>query len=566
MFCIFRRTSYVSRGERYDSDDSGLSDFINDDDDDDDDDDDAESSESTVESDVSVESNKKDSGICSARKAKKGQRQKSALDSSEKESSLSEEDDVPLSVLKNKRTCSQQLTAKTSSHISSDSDESFAPRNKTNIKRKVLNCSDSSEDDHQTTGQHNLDLNDVKKDNNGERSDSDDLLSAKDSKPHKQCVPLRPRSKRVQNLTQQHEAKNRKILGSLLKKRQTAKLDAKDRLALKQMSSNSNDSSLSGSEDDHDPCKEATEIFLQHSSELEEDDDDRDFIVDVRQSSDEGMNSDGVSQFLQLLDTFTSIGKAVDPEDNKMSMSTDDASLKSRQKRRKKRKERKVSKWRRIKMADESEDSDENGNDVCHRHPFLHVAVLENDIPLVKKLIKEDPDCVYELGYRKRTALHLAALEDKVEIVKLLLDHGSDRTALDCYHLPSLAYAMDGHPDCLRLLLDHTNVKSVSKAMRNNLQGMNLLHFAAGEKRDGLECVDRAKCMELLFSKDKNFCLKLLEERDVRTFTPLAAAVYAGQHKVGNGPFPCKFYNFVNIESVYQFHTPSTGLQYLPIF
>ena len=509
-----------------------------------------------------MENNKKDSGICSARKTRKGRRHKSALNSSEKESSLSEEDDLPLSVLKNKRASSQELTLKTSSLNSSDSDESFAPRNKTNIKRKVLNCSDSSEDDQQTTGQHNVNLNGVKKDNNGERSVSDDSLSAKDSNLHKQYVPLRPRSKRVQNLTQQHEAKNRKILGSLLKKRQSAKLDAKDRLALKQMSSNSNDSSLSSSEGDHAPCKEATEVFLQHSSELEEDDDDRDFIVDVGQSSDEGMNSDGVSQFLQLLDTFTSIGKPVDPEDNKMSMSTDNAALKKRQNRCKKRKERKASKWRRIKMEDESEDSDENGNDVCHRNPFLHVAVLENDIPLVKKLIKEDPDCVYELGYRKRTALHLAALEDKVEIVKLLLHHGSDRTALDCYHLPSIAYAMDGHPDCLTLLLDHANVRSVSKAMRNNLQGMNLFHFAAGEKRDGLECVDRAKCMELLFSKDKKFCLKLLEERDVRKFTPLAAAVYAGQHKVGNCTFLANL-TFVNIESLNKFDIPGKGLSAL---
>ncbi len=186
-------------------------------------------------------------------------------------------------------------------------------------------------------------------------------------------------------------------------------------------------------------------------------------------------------------------------------------------------------------MEDDSEDSDVNdeASDMCNRHPPLHVAVLENDVPLVNKLIKEDPDCVYEIGYRKRTALHLAALEGKVEVVKLLLNHGADRTAVDCYHLPAIAYALDGHPECVQLLLNHTNIKNISRSMAKNLQEMNLLHFAIGETRDGLNCHDRAKCLELLFSKDKKFCTKLLGDSDARHFLPLVAAVFAGQHEVG---------------------------------
>ena len=185
-------------------------------------------------------------------------------------------------------------------------------------------------------------------------------------------------------------------------------------------------------------------------------------------------------------------------------------------------------------MESESEDSEHGDKDseMGQRHPPLHVAIIENDFRTVKELIKEDSDCIYELGYQKRTALHLAALEGRVDLVKLLLNHGADRTALDCYHLPAIAYAADGHPDCLRLMLDHANIKSICKRMRRNPQGMNLLHFAIGENREVLECDNRAKCLELLFSQDKAACSKLLEERDARGFSPLVAAIYAGQHKV----------------------------------
>ncbi|KAJ7358893.1 hypothetical protein OS493_020731 [Desmophyllum pertusum] len=80
-----------------------------------------------------------------------------------------------------------------------------------------------------------------------------------------------------------------------------------------------------------------------------------------------------------------------------------------------------------------------------------------------------------------------------------------------------------------------------------NLQGMNLLHFAVGETRDGLDCHNRARCLELLFSKDKKTCTKLLGDRDARNFVPLVAAVFAGQHecvqvlmKMGADVFACK--------------------------
>ena len=532
-FYLTRRSSYVSRGEsRYDSEDSGMSDFINDDDDEEEDDDD--DSESSKESDSSCDGNKKDSGVCSVRVNKEGHRKKRTVVSSEEENGQLSDDDydnVPLSEVVNKNKSKQKVTTNVDDPNGSDSDERFTPKLKSgNKRRKVIQFSDSDEDSAKQETKLK-DLNDK-----SENSESDDEL-IKNSPCN--SASLRPRSRRLQKLTEKHQDKHHKMFSTLLKKRQKAKLDPKERHANKQSMRDSDETSSSdrsSSDDDHDPLKEAVACFEQHSSELEEDDDDRDFIVNDG-GSDDGMNSDGATQFLKLLDTFT--GKqqdeGVNGEQNVPNIN-EDTQFRRRRKRRKKKKERKSSKWRRIKMEDESEESEVNDatSDLCNRHPPLHVAVLENDIPLVKNLIKEDPDCVYEIGYRKRTALHLATLEGKVELVKLLLYHGADRTAVDCYHLPAIAYALDGHPGCVQLLLSHANIKNISKSMAQNLQEMNLLHFAIGETRDGLNGHDRATCVELLYSKDKKFCTKLLGDSDARNFFPLVAAVFAGQHEVGN--------------------------------
>lgn len=526
-----RRSSYVSRGEgRYDSDDSGMSDFINDDSEEDEEDD----TDSSAESDQSCDGNKKDSGVCSVEINKK-RCKKGAVLSSEEENQIlceSDNDNLPLSELLDEKRSKKKMTPSAADPNCSESEEEFTPKLKTaNRRRKIIHCSDSDEESQSAKQESKLkNVSDKRK-----NSDTDDELS-KNSPP--KSASLRPRSRRLQHLLQKQEDKHRKTFNSLLKKRQTAKLDPKERHASKKLSRDSDESKssdASSSEEELDPLKEAEACFEMHSSELEEDENDRDFIVKDGEMSDEGMNSDGASQFLKLLDTFT--GKQQEEEVACNDVEGEDTHFRRRRKRRKRKKERKASKWRRIKMEDDSDDTDADDtavSDMCNRYPPLHAAVLENDMPLVSKLIKEDPDCVYEIGYRKRTALHLAALEGKVELVKLLLWHGADRTAVDCYHLPAIAYALDGHPECVQLLLDHANIKNINKSMVNNLQEMNLLHFAIGERRDGLNGHNRAKCLELLFSKDKKTSTKLLGQSDVRKFSPLVAAVFAGQHEVGN--------------------------------
>ena len=509
MFFISpRRTTYVNRDEVVDSDDSGMSDFINDDDNSND------SAESMSENNNSETSNK-DQGTSDTNSPRK-----ESIEGSCSEGSVNrkQSSDSSLSSRKNKST---------------SSDEGMKKRVKRQKRKKVIQSSDSDEGTNSAINQKKEKKSFALVENNGV-SDNEGSDSSESSELKQENAYLRPKSRRLKNITEQRKQKHHERFGRLLKKRQAAKMDPKERLAHNQAAGSEKSDTISSSESENDPIKEAQAIFLR-TSELEEDDHDRDFIDDDEQSCDDGLNSEAVSDFLKLLDTFTANpknggGSCV----NRRSRVTGHSQYKRRRHWWRKKAERKVSQWRRIKMEAENEDSedDNEGTEIGHRYPPVHVAVLENDYGSVKELITEDSDCVCEVGYRKRTALHLAALEGRVDLVKLLLNHGADHTALDCYHLPAIAYAADGHPDCLKLLLDDANINSICKRMRRNPQRMNLLHFAIGENREVLECDNRAKCLELLFSQDKVACSKLLEERDAGGFSPLVAAIYAGQHKV----------------------------------
>lgn len=534
----------MSRGEGgYDSDDSGMSDFINDDDDDGEDEE-----ESTAESNQSSDSGKKDSGICRVKESKKERKKKRILDSSEEEKETKTEEKRKILLDSSEEEKDHNDEAVNNPNFV-ESKRGIVNKHKTKNKRRKLNKFSDSDEDNSSGNKRN---ESKESNDSSEDSETDDICSSES--PHKAEI-LRPRSQRVKRLIQKQEVKNHKMFGGLLKKRQKAKLDPKERLAKRLLTEDDDDGDLLSSDDlsssdsctptssahnDQDPLKVAAACFAQLSNEIDEDEDgdDRDFIVKDVETSDEGMNSDGASQFLKLLDTFA--GKQHDKDDNG-TQNQDTTGIcvggnpfSSRRKRRKKKTVKKEPTWKRIKIEDDSDNSanDDTTDTMSSRYQPLHIAILEHDVPLVNKLIKEDSDCIYEIAFRKRTALHLAALEGQVELVKLLLKHGADQTALDYYHLPALAYALDGHPECVQLLLGHANIKNISKSIRTNKQEMNLLHFAVGEGRDGCNCYDRAKCLELLFHEDKKICTRLLSLSDVRKFVPLVAAVYAGQHEV----------------------------------
>lgn len=103
-------------------------------------------------------------------------------------------------------------------------------------------------------------------------------------------------------------------------------------------------------------------------------------------------------------------------------------------------------------MEDDSDDIDVDDivvSDMCNRYLFFYVVVFENDVFLVSKLIKEDFDCVYEIGYRKRIVLYLVVLEGKVELVKFFFWYGVNRIVVDCYYFLVIVYVLDGYLECV---------------------------------------------------------------------------------------------------------------------
>ncbi|XP_067020326.1 DNA polymerase III PolC-type-like isoform X2 [Acropora muricata] len=136
---------------------------------------------------------------------------------------------------------------------------------------------------------------------------------------------------------------------------------------------------------------------------------------------------------------------------------------------RRKKTERKVPQRQRIKnLESESENGEDVDDDseISDRNPPLDVDIIENDFGTVKELIKEDSNSIYELGYRKRTALHLAALEGftplmyacksgNPQCVKTLLENGASVNFSDSHGTSSLHLAaMSGDTECVQLLLN----------------------------------------------------------------------------------------------------------------
>ncbi|EED13849.1 ankyrin repeat domain protein, putative [Talaromyces stipitatus ATCC 10500] len=100
----------------------------------------------------------------------------------------------------------------------------------------------------------------------------------------------------------------------------------------------------------------------------------------------------------------------------------------------------------------------------------LRRAILQNDVLLVKRIIKNNPTYLENPDFedRSNTSLHLAAIKGHLEIVKLLLSLGHDsctpnidRTGYDS--APGISLNIDGstalhlaaansHPDCVDLL------------------------------------------------------------------------------------------------------------------
>ena len=200
---------------------------------------------------------------------------------------------------------------------------------------------------------------------------------------------------------------------------------------------------------------------------------------------------------------------------------------------------KKLDHFQRVYSLPDSEESDSEISSYSPGMVAIYNAVKENNMKGVRAVIESNPGVVHELGSKRQSLLHTAAVCGYPEITQLLVDFGSDKWALDALSLPPIGYALlYSHVECLKILLKQTVLNNVDKILKDHYN-LSLLHFVVygsfvlqGFKYPSISSSSRIDSLQVLFQHNKLFCLSLMESKDSRGLTPLAAAICAGQHQV----------------------------------
>jgi hypothetical protein len=107
----------------------------------------------------------------------------------------------------------------------------------------------------------------------------------------------------------------------------------------------------------------------------------------------------------------------------------------------------------------------------------IHEAVKSNDLPKVRKLLKQNPELVSSKDNQDFTPLHLAALNGRRDIVTMLLANKANVNAKDNWGTTPLHWAAArGHTEVAELLLAN---KAEVNAKEDTEAGFTPLHWAA---------------------------------------------------------------------------------------
>lgn len=161
----------------------------------------------------------------------------------------------------------------------------------------------------------------------------------------------------------------------------------------------------------------------------------------------------------------------------------------------------------------------------------LHLAVREDDVRLVREVLKQNPDAVNAVDYEVMTPLHWAlrnnypirapARDNGVlkEILGLLVDNGADVNAAQCngwtpLHFAAYAFHAETGETATRFLLDNGADVNAS-----GFRGWTPLHFAAWLRRettsrlllesgadDKAETVERHRATPLQLAQNVSSC------------------------------------------------------------
>ncbi len=503
--------SYVAdRFETFESDDSQLSDFIDD------------SEITTHKKSHSTRTSKKtarNTGEISAEEQKDDMRQmttsrKLKNQRCKKRKELNSDDELPLEHKNDNNKAAyhrntRRKCKKNKHSILDDETSSGEDKNKTSsgedssieVERKKVygKCLPSVSDEEKSSSSQDQDSEHIKF-QRGKRHSTSNKIDSPDSDEL-----LEPNRKLLRRPKSAKKEKEEALLARLTEKRKMEKVKLEQTGTINVVRGETQDIQI-GSLDD---TEETQDVFYS-AGVFDEAESDREFVVD------DYCDSDGVNEFFEHLQNA---GNAVGNNELKLE-------------------EKKSDSFQRICIPVESDDSDtetiieSTTLDICK-------AIKENNIESVKSVLETNPSVLYEFGRKRRTLLHFAVIAGSAEITKLLLGSNADTFAKDLYSLQPIAYALlAGHIDCLRLLLDYTDLREFNKMCTLNFK-FSMLHLVIyGQKKIPnlkLEVVGNSgsvQMMQILLECDEALFLKLTNEKDSQGFTPLVAAIITGNYQV----------------------------------
>ncbi|XP_057315397.1 uncharacterized protein LOC130656537 [Hydractinia symbiolongicarpus] len=196
---------------------------------------------------------------------------------------------------------------------------------------------------------------------------------------------------------------------------------------------------------------------------------------------------------------------------------------------------RKRSKKSRLKNAlSDDDDTTETNFSLSKEEKRLYECVTINDIESVSGLLIKHKHYKNLRDENDYTALHIAAMKGFLPMVNLLIKHDADCNITDSLGFTPLAYAaLHKFPQCLKTLLENTNMEIFMRSLKKALQGCNLLHLVVSvmhndeitsEMRSELENSINL-CITAIKEFNKKMFLSLLLQTDKGHHTPLLMAL-----------------------------------------
>ncbi|PPR89353.1 hypothetical protein GOBAR_AA31334 [Gossypium barbadense] len=190
-----------------------------------------------------------------------------------------------------------------------------------------------------------------------------------------------------------------------------------------------------------------------------------------------------------------------------------------------------------------------------------HVALDENYIHLLSRVLNTCPDCIFDLTVRRQTALHIAAESNNFEAFKAMLewiqsafeDNKSMRSKIlnfqdkDSNTVLHLAASIN-HPQMIKLLIEYGEVDK-NKINDRGFTAMDVLQRQT--VADNTESVNILSSNPLTFQKLSKFKLmrdeiKEMRDKTMGVFVEAVACIATKnqQQQIGQKTSSSKLYNF----------------------